>query len=85
MRRLYIAIDSRCCNEKKVCIEDFQNALKKRFFQYDVQYGIKDSDSDVICTNGHYMFEIENPIGDEESSIPEIIKKTFDKLVHLYI
>jgi len=82
MRKLYIAIDSRCCNEKKVCIENFKNTLKNVFLQYDIQYSIKDSDSDIICTSGHYMFEIENPIHDEESNIQGIIKKTFDELVH---
>ncbi|MDQ1244506.1 MAG: hypothetical protein QG565_846 [Campylobacterota bacterium] len=83
MKRLYIAIDSRYCNEKKVCIENFENTLKKVFSKYDVQCGIKDSDSDIICTNGCYMFEIENPMDDEQNNIQGIIKKIFDELVHL--
>ena len=76
-RTLKIIIDLRCCNEKNIIVDDFQNDLKNEFSNYNTTFSLDKSPIDVICTQGYLMIDVENSTDKEINDITKTIEKTF--------
>ena len=81
MTNLTIVVDLRCCNEKGISIDGFQNKLKNNLSQFNIKFQVEESASDVICTKGYIMFEIENPSKKDTINVGKVIEDVFNNLI----
>ena len=82
MTSLTIVIDKKCCKEKKVYIDDFEENLRDRLPMYTIQFRYDCSPEDAFCEYGYTMFELVNPSEGENLRVRSIIDEVFNNLVN---
>ncbi len=80
MRNLEIIVDKRCCNEKKVSIDEFQKKIQSELSQYKIKFAYDNSPSDAFCNHGYTRIDFINTSQEEQLNVTDIINNIFNEI-----
>ena len=83
MKELEIAIDRRCCNEKKVSINIFEKKIQQKLYSYKIDFTYSESPIDAFCEYGHTIINFVNISKEEQDSIVNNINQIFNELIEV--
>jgi len=81
MEGLKIAVDRRCCNEKNVSMDDFQEKIQNKLSEYKIKFTYADSPRDAYCTCGHTVISFVNASKEEIENVTNNINAIFKELI----
>lgn len=83
MKDLAIVVDRRCCNQKKVPINDFQEKIQNKLSMYEVKFTYYNSSTDAFCTQGHTKIDFINTSKEEQLNVENSINTIFNALANI--
>ena len=78
MKTLKITIDTRCCNEKRISIEEFQKKIYNELQQYEIEFSYNKSPLDSFCECGHINIGFVNIQKKEQDNIIKILENIYN-------
>jgi len=83
LKDLEIVIDRRCCSEKKVSVDDFQEKIQNQLSVYKIKFAYDNSPVDAFCEYGYTMIGFVNASEEEQSNVTNNINKIFNELIKI--
>ena len=77
MKTLKITIDTRCCDEKRISVEEFQKKIHNELQQYKIEFLYSKSPLDSFCECGHINIGFVNIQKKEQDNIIKILENIY--------
>jgi hypothetical protein len=77
VKTLKITIDTRCCDEKRISVEEFQKKIHNELQQYKIEFLYSKSPLDSFCECGHINIGFVNIQKKEQDNIIKILENIY--------